>query len=89
MLRIAKQLSGNTILIINVINNNIKRYPSFNSAARNLNVNKQMLHYYMKKNILLQDKFLIVKFFKLEFMPSAAKQRCLALSTDNLESTNG
>jgi hypothetical protein len=66
-MRLAKQLSGNTILIINVLNNNIKRYPSLNSAARDLNVSKQMLHYYMKKNILLQNTFLIIKFFKLEF----------------------
>lgn len=66
-MRLAKQLSGNTILIINILNNNIRKYPSLNSAARDLNVNKQMLHYCMKKNILLKDTFLNIKFLKLEF----------------------
>lgn len=59
--------TGHVTIIINKKNNSIKQYPSLNSAARALDVNKQMLYYYMKKNILLRNTFLIIRLLKIKY----------------------
>lgn len=66
-LRLSKELSGNTIIVINKKNNLIKKYNSFNSAAKDLNVTRQGLKYCMNKKILLKKIYLLIRLIKISF----------------------
>lgn len=65
-LRSAKELSGQTIIIVNKKNNKIKKYNSLNSAAKKLNVTRRGIKYSVNKNILLKNTYLIIKLIKLK-----------------------
>jgi len=66
-LRLAKKLSGHTVIVINKNNNFIKKYNSINSAAIELNVTRQGINYCMKNKILLKNTYLIIKLIKIIF----------------------
>ena len=66
-MRASKELDGNIIILININNFNIKKYPSLNSAARDLNVSKQILLYYIKKDSIYKNTHLIIKLIKFNF----------------------
>jgi|ERR1700733_15292844 hypothetical protein len=66
-LRLAKELSGNRIIIINKENNNINTFKSVRAAARYLNVSHPGLEYCMDKNILLKNKYLIIKLIRIKY----------------------
>lgn len=66
-LRSSKELCGNIVIVVDKESFKLNKYPSLNSAARALNVNKQMLHYYIKRNTLLKNKYLIIKLIRFEY----------------------
>ncbi len=65
-LRLAKELTGNIVIIINKNNNYIKKYKSLHSAAKDLNVSRAGLLYCIKKGVLLKGTYLIIRFIKIE-----------------------
>jgi hypothetical protein len=66
-LRLAKELSGNIVIVINKENNNISTFKSVRAAARYLNVSHPGLEYCMDKNILLKNKYLVIKLIRIKF----------------------
>jgi GIY-YIG catalytic domain len=66
-LRLAKELSGNIVIVINKKKGNITKYPSVRKAARELNVTSGALEYCMDNNILLQKTFLLIKLIRIKY----------------------
>jgi group I intron endonuclease len=59
--------TGHVTIIINKKNNNIKKYPSIKSAARDINAAHSSLIYCMNNNVLLQNTFLIIRLLKIKY----------------------
>jgi hypothetical protein len=63
-LRLSKELSGHTTIIINKNDNSIRIYSSLRSAARSLKVTHQGLIYCIKNNVLLKNTYLVISELK-------------------------
>lgn len=59
--------TGHITIIINKKNNNIKKYPSISSAARDINTTHSSLIYCMKNNILFNNTYLIIRLLKIKY----------------------
>ena len=55
------KLPGHNITVINKKDNSIKIYDSIRAVARDIGVNYYTLYYYINKDKLLKDTYLITK----------------------------